>query len=88
MELIPGNSLITSTPEEGRALALALARHSIHAMQPNMAQSRSAEVQRESGLADCRLAGRRPGVCDDRGREQLLATAARPSGFANKPPRD
>jgi hypothetical protein len=32
MELIPG----TSTPEEGRALALALGRHSIHARQPNM----------------------------------------------------
>ena len=31
--LIPGNSLITKTPEEGRELALALARHSIHAMQ-------------------------------------------------------
>jgi Hexameric tyrosine-coordinated heme protein (HTHP) len=31
--LIPGNSLITTTPEEGRALAIALARHSIHAMQ-------------------------------------------------------
>ena len=31
--LIPGNTLITPTPEEGRALAIALARHSIHAMQ-------------------------------------------------------
>jgi Hexameric tyrosine-coordinated heme protein (HTHP) len=35
MELVPGNSLITSTPEEGRALALTLARHSIHAIQPD-----------------------------------------------------
>jgi hypothetical protein len=33
MELVPGNSLITPSPEEGRALALMLARHSIHAMQ-------------------------------------------------------
>lgn len=31
--LIPNNTLITSTPEEGRALAITLARHSIHAMQ-------------------------------------------------------
>jgi Hexameric tyrosine-coordinated heme protein (HTHP) len=32
-KLVPGNSLITATPEEGRALAITLARHSIHAMQ-------------------------------------------------------
>ena len=31
--LVPGNSLITKTPEEGRALAIMLARHSVHAMQ-------------------------------------------------------
>jgi hypothetical protein len=31
--LVPGNSLLTSTPEEGRALAMMLARHSVHAMQ-------------------------------------------------------
>ncbi len=31
--LVPGNTLITSSPEEGRALAIMLARHSIHAMQ-------------------------------------------------------
>ena len=36
MELVPGNSLITATPEEGRALALMLSRHSIHAMQPDI----------------------------------------------------
>lgn len=36
MELVPGNSLITATPEEGRALALTLSRHSIHAMQPDV----------------------------------------------------
>jgi Hexameric tyrosine-coordinated heme protein (HTHP) len=35
MELVPGNTLITSTQEDGRALALMLARHSIHAMQPD-----------------------------------------------------
>jgi hypothetical protein len=31
--LVPNNTLITATPEEGRALALALARHSVHAME-------------------------------------------------------
>jgi hypothetical protein len=34
--LIPGNSLITKTPEEGRALAIMLARHSVHAMQKEL----------------------------------------------------
>jgi hypothetical protein len=36
MELVPGDSLITKTPEEGRALAVLLARHSIHAIQPDV----------------------------------------------------
>ena len=31
--LVPDNSLIVPTPEDGRALAITLARHSIHAMQ-------------------------------------------------------
>ena len=31
--LVPDNSLITPGPEEGRALAITLARHSVHAMQ-------------------------------------------------------
>ena len=30
--LVPNNTLITKTPEEGRALAIMLARHSVHAM--------------------------------------------------------
>jgi hypothetical protein len=34
--LIPGNSLITATPEEGRALAILMARHSVHAMQKEL----------------------------------------------------
>jgi hypothetical protein len=32
-QLVPNNSLITDTPEQGRALAIMLARHSVHAMQ-------------------------------------------------------
>ena len=35
-QLVPGNTLITDTPEQGRALAVMLARHSIHAMQPEL----------------------------------------------------
>lgn len=34
--LVPGNTLLTATPEQGRALAIILARHSIHAMQHDL----------------------------------------------------
>ncbi len=34
--LVPGNMLIMRTPEEGRALAVTLAHHSIHAMQKEL----------------------------------------------------
>jgi hypothetical protein len=34
--LVPGGTLITSTPDEGRALAFTLARHSIHNIQPDL----------------------------------------------------
>ena len=34
--LVPGNTLITKTVEEGRALALTLARHVIHNLQPDL----------------------------------------------------
>ena len=34
--LVPGGTLITATPEEGRALALMLARHTIHNIQPDL----------------------------------------------------
>jgi hypothetical protein len=34
--LIPGGSLITATPEEGRALALKIARHTVHNIQPHL----------------------------------------------------
>jgi hypothetical protein len=33
--LVPGGSLITATAEEGRALAILMARHSIHNIQPD-----------------------------------------------------
>lgn len=34
--LVPGGTLITKTPEEGRALALLMARHMIHNIQPDL----------------------------------------------------
>jgi Hexameric tyrosine-coordinated heme protein (HTHP) len=34
--LVPGGTLITATPEEGRALALTVARHTIHNLQPDL----------------------------------------------------
>lgn len=34
--LIPGGTLITDTPEEGRALAMLIARHTIHNIQPDL----------------------------------------------------
>lgn len=34
--LVPGNTLKTATPEEGRALAMTLARHTIHNIQPEL----------------------------------------------------
>ena len=34
--LVPGGTLVTATPEEGRALAMLMARHTIHAIQPEL----------------------------------------------------
>ncbi|OFE18652.1 hypothetical protein BA895_00055 [Humibacillus sp. DSM 29435] len=34
--LVPGDTLITATPGEGRELAFTLARHSIHNIQPDL----------------------------------------------------
>lgn len=34
--LIPGGTLITATPEEGRKLAITMARHMIHNIQPDL----------------------------------------------------
>lgn len=34
--LVPGGTLVTATPEEGRALAITMARHSIHNIQPDL----------------------------------------------------
>jgi hypothetical protein len=34
--LVPGGTLITGTPEEGRKLAITMARHMIHNIQPDL----------------------------------------------------
>jgi Hexameric tyrosine-coordinated heme protein (HTHP) len=34
--MVPGGTLITQTPEQGRALAFLLARHSVHNIQPDL----------------------------------------------------
>ena len=36
LTFVPGGTLITATPEEGRALAFSMARHSIHNIQPDL----------------------------------------------------
>lgn len=33
---IPGGTLITDTPEQGRALAVLIARHTVHTIQPDL----------------------------------------------------
>lgn len=34
--MVPGGTLITDTPEEGRELAMLIARHTIHNIQPDL----------------------------------------------------
>lgn len=34
--LVPGGTLITRCPEEGRALAIVMAQHSVHNIQPDL----------------------------------------------------
>ena len=34
--LVPGGTLLTATPEEGRVLALTMTRHMIHNIQPDL----------------------------------------------------
>ncbi|BBM03800.1 hexameric tyrosine-coordinated heme protein [Microbulbifer sp. GL-2] len=36
LTMIPGGSLITATPEEGRSLAMMIARHTIHNIQSDL----------------------------------------------------
>jgi len=34
--LVPGGTLITATPEEGRVLAIAMVRNTVHTIQPDL----------------------------------------------------
>ena len=43
--LVPDNTLITKTPEEGRALSIMLARNSIHAMQGELETLKTGRAQ-------------------------------------------
>lgn len=43
--LVPGNTLITASPEEGRELAITLARHSVHAIQRGLEVLTSGRAQ-------------------------------------------
>src|SRR3954466_9879238 len=43
--LVPDNTLMTKTPEEGRALAIMLARNSIHAMQGELETLKTGRAQ-------------------------------------------
>jgi hypothetical protein len=43
--LVPNNTLITPTPEEGRALAITLARHTVHAIQGELEVLMSGRAQ-------------------------------------------
>jgi hypothetical protein len=43
--LVPNNTLMTKTPEEGRALALMLARNSIHAIQGELETLKTGRAQ-------------------------------------------
>ena len=43
--LIPDNTLITNTPEDGRALAVMLARNSIHAIQGELETLKAGRAQ-------------------------------------------
>ena len=55
--LVPGNSLITATPEDGRALAITLARHTIHAMQPELEVLKQGRPQYAEGASGLIAAG-------------------------------
>jgi Hexameric tyrosine-coordinated heme protein (HTHP) len=51
--LVPDKHADHSTPEEGRALNITLARHSIHAMQKEVEVLRSGRAQTRATQIDC-----------------------------------
>ena len=55
--LVPGGTLITATPEEGRALALAIARHTIHNIQPDLDVLKAGRISYSTDPASLIAAG-------------------------------
>lgn len=55
--LIPGGTLITATAEEGRALALTIARHTIHNLQPDLDVLKAGRPQYASSAEGLMAAG-------------------------------
>ncbi|ROO86263.1 hexameric tyrosine-coordinated heme protein (HTHP) [Actinocorallia herbida] len=43
--LVPGGTLITETPEEGRALAIAMVRNTVHTIQPELEALQAGRAQ-------------------------------------------
>ena len=79
-KLVPGNSLITATAEEGRALAITLARHSIQAMQHDEDVLKSGRAQYANDpLADRRESRNSSRVRHDRCSQPLLEHYPRPT---------
>ncbi|GAB2742598.1 hexameric tyrosine-coordinated heme protein [Nocardioides pakistanensis] len=57
MELVPGNTLITATPQEGRELAIAMARKTIGAIQPDAEVRKSLRPDYASNAESLTMAG-------------------------------
>jgi hypothetical protein len=55
--LVPGGTLLTATPEEGRALALTLARQTIHNIQPQLEPLQAGRPQYSQDAASLIAAG-------------------------------
>jgi hypothetical protein len=55
--LVPGGTLITDTPEGGRALALTLARQTIHNIQPELEVLQAGRPQYSADAAKLIAAG-------------------------------
>ena len=57
MALVPGNTLITATPEEGRELAIMLARKTIAAIQPDAEERKRLRPEYASNADSLTMAG-------------------------------
>ena len=82
--LVPGGTLLTATPEEGRALAIAMARHMIHNIQPDLDVLKDGRPKYGTNPDSLIAASQvdRSRVPDDRCRQQLLAKISYFKGLA------